>query len=81
MWTSFRLTGFHIVPVLTSARLLMFSTLLAGLFAFTAYAAKIVAILQMPSDAIQTLADLARSPIALAVQETTYKRVYFAVSI
>lgn len=63
-----------------SVRMVMFSTLLAALFAFTSYSAKIVAILQTPSDAIQTIDDLTRSPMTLGVQETTYKRVYFAVS-
>lgn len=58
----------------------MFCTVLASLFAFTSYSAKVVAILQAPSDALQTIADLTRSPMELGVQETTYKRTYFAVS-
>lgn len=57
----------------------MFCTLLASLFAFTSYSAKIVAILQAPSDALNTIADLTHSPMDMGVQETTYKRVYFAV--
>lgn len=62
-------------------RLVMFSALVCSLFAFTAYGAKIVSILQAPSAALQTIDDLARSPLALAVQNTTYRRVYFAVSL
>ncbi|XP_028169819.1 ionotropic receptor 75a-like isoform X3 [Ostrinia furnacalis] len=71
--------GFHVSPRVASVRLVMFCTLLASLFAFTSYSAKIVAILQTPSDAIRTIDDLSRSPMTLGVQETTYKRVYFAV--
>lgn len=67
-------------PDVTSVRVVMFSALVSSLFAFTAYSAKIVAILQTPSDALQTIDDLTHSPMALGVQETTYKRVYFAVS-
>ncbi|XP_032515501.2 glutamate receptor ionotropic, kainate glr-3-like isoform X2 [Danaus plexippus] len=72
--------GSYLCPNLWSMRLLMFCTLLASLFAFTSYSAKIVAILQAPSDALRTIDDLARSPMDLGVQETTYKRVYFAES-
>ncbi|XP_023934974.2 ionotropic receptor 75a-like [Bicyclus anynana] len=72
--------GSDLSPSLLSARVLMFCTLLASLFVFTSYSAKIVAILQAPSDALQTLADLTHSPMDLGVQETTYKRVYFAES-
>ncbi|CAH2236516.1 ionotropic receptor 75a-like [Pararge aegeria] len=72
--------GSDLAPQLLSVRVLMFCTLLASLFAFTSYSAKIVAILQAPSDALQTVADLTRSPMDLGVQETTYKRVYFAES-
>ncbi|XP_059049619.1 ionotropic receptor 75a-like [Achroia grisella] len=72
--------GFYRTPNLMSARLVMFCSLLMALFTFTAYSAKIVVILQTPSDAIQTISDLAKSPMTLGVQETTYKRVYFAES-
>ncbi|CAH2107908.1 unnamed protein product [Euphydryas editha] len=72
--------GSDLSPRLWSVRLLMFCTLLASLFAFTSYSAKIVAILQAPSNALHTIADLAHSPMDLGVQETTYKRVYFAES-
>lgn len=67
-------------PDVVSIRLVMFSALVSSLFVFTAYSAKIVAILQTPSDAVQNIDDLTRSPMSLGVQETTYKRVYFAVS-
>ncbi|XP_047018873.1 ionotropic receptor 75a-like isoform X2 [Helicoverpa zea] len=72
--------GFHTTPGVTSVRLVMFSTLLASLFVFTAYSAKIVAILQTPSDALRTIDDLTRSPITIGVQDTTYKKVYFLES-
>ncbi|KAH9642098.1 hypothetical protein HF086_007218 [Spodoptera exigua] len=58
----------------------MFSTLLTSLFVFTAYSAKIVAILQTPSNALQTIDDLVRSPMTIGVQDTTYKTVYFLES-
>ncbi|KAL0880559.1 hypothetical protein ABMA27_001790 [Loxostege sticticalis] len=72
--------GCYVNPHAVSVRMLMFFTLLASLFTFTSYSAKIVAILQTPSDAIQTIDDLTHSPMALGVQESTYKRVYFAES-
>ncbi|RVE45316.1 hypothetical protein evm_010021 [Chilo suppressalis] len=72
--------GSHLSPNVVSVRVVMLFTLLSSLFVFTSYSAKIVAILQTPSDAIQTIDDLTRSPMALGVQETTYKRVYFAES-
>ncbi|XP_037298268.1 glutamate receptor ionotropic, delta-2 [Manduca sexta] len=72
--------GFYTFPSSVSVRVVMVSTLVAALFTFTAYSAKVVAILQAPSDAVRTIADLARSPMALGVQETTYKKVYFAES-
>ncbi|KAL4715367.1 hypothetical protein ACJJTC_015138 [Scirpophaga incertulas] len=72
--------GSHLNPQVLSARLVMFVTLLASVFTFTAYSAKIVAILQSPSQAIQTIDDLRRSSMTLGVQDTTYKRVYFVES-
>lgn len=73
-------TGSDLSPRLWSLRLVMFCMLLSSLFLFTSYSAKIVAILQSPSDALQTIDDLTDSPMTLGVQETTYKKVYFAVS-
>lgn len=67
------------LPAVGSVRVAMFSTLACALFLFTAYSAKIVALLQTPSDAIRTVDQLAASPLRLAVQDTTYKKVYFAV--
>ncbi|CAK1601443.1 unnamed protein product [Parnassius mnemosyne] len=72
--------GSDLSPRLWSLRLVMFFTLLASLFAFTSYSAKVVAILQSPSNALQTIDDLTNSPMTLGVQETTYKKVYFAES-
>ncbi|XP_050669770.1 glutamate receptor ionotropic, kainate 4-like [Leptidea sinapis] len=72
--------GSEVTPQLMSARVLMLFTLLSCVFAFTAYSAKIVSILQSPSSAMQTIDDLAQSPMQLGVQDTTYKKVYFAES-
>ncbi|CAK1549296.1 unnamed protein product [Leptosia nina] len=72
--------GSDLAPQIMSARILMLFTLLSSVFAFTSYSAKIVSILQAPSNAIQTIDDLSRSPMAMGVQETTYKKVYFAES-
>lgn len=63
-----------------SARLVMFSSMLMALFSFTAYSAKVVSILQAPSDAIRTIDDITHSRMDIGVQETTYKKVYFAVN-
>ncbi|CAG4966999.1 unnamed protein product [Colias eurytheme] len=72
--------GSDLSPQILSARILMLFTLLSSLFAFTSYSAKIVSILQAPSNAIQTIDDLTHSPMGMGVQETTYKKVYFAES-
>ncbi|CAH4037603.1 unnamed protein product [Pieris brassicae] len=72
--------GSDISPEIVSARILMLFMLLSSVFAFTSYSAKIVSILQAPSDAIQTIDDLTYSPMILGVQDTTYKQVYFAES-
>ncbi|KAM3959593.1 ionotropic receptor 75a-like [Aphomia sociella] len=73
--------GFYRTPDLASARMVMFSALLMTLFAFTAYSAKIVVILQTPSDAIKTIGDILNSRMSVGVQETSYKRIYYAESI
>ncbi|XP_072938888.1 uncharacterized protein [Epargyreus clarus] len=72
--------GSDLSPRLLSVRVLMLSTLLASQFVFTSYSAKIVAILQTPSHALQTIDDLTHSPMEMGIQETTYKKVYFAES-
>ncbi|CAH2075857.1 unnamed protein product, partial [Iphiclides podalirius] len=72
--------GSNLSPRLWSLRLVMFCMLLSSLFVFTSYSAKVVAILQSPSNALQTIDDLTNSPMTLGVQETTYKKVYFAES-
>nr|ALM24944.1 ionotropic receptor 75d [Athetis dissimilis] len=72
--------GFYMTPAVTSVRVVMFSWLLAALFVFTAYSAKVVAILQTPSDALRSIDDLTHSPMLIGVQDTTYKKVYFLES-
>nr|AXY83433.1 putative ionotropic receptor 2 [Conopomorpha sinensis] len=73
--------GFYLSPNLASMRIAMLFTLVTSVFAFTSYSAKIVAILQTPSDAIQTTADLAKSSIACGSQDTTYRKTYFEESV
>nr|QZH55080.1 ionotropic receptor 75d [Achelura yunnanensis] len=72
--------GYHMTPQLVSARMVMLFSLLTSLAAFTSYSAKIVAILQTPSNAIRTIRDLDMSPMHLATQNTSYKKIYFAES-
>ncbi|CAG9785360.1 unnamed protein product [Diatraea saccharalis] len=72
--------GSYLNPSTVSVRIVMLFTLFAAFFIFTSYSAKIVAILQTPSDAIQTIDDLARSPFTLGVENTTYKHIYFSES-
>ncbi|XP_068632718.1 uncharacterized protein [Battus philenor] len=72
--------GSALSPRRWSLRLVMFCALLSSLFVFTSYSAKVVSILQAPSRALQTIDDLTDSPMGLGVQDTTYKKVYFAES-
>jgi len=46
--------------------------LLASLNLYAAYTANIVALLQSPTDSIQTLSDLLHNPLTLAVKDRPY---------
>ncbi|XP_037969861.2 uncharacterized protein LOC105392961 [Plutella xylostella] len=69
--------GFHMTPHLQSIRVMMFFSFITSLFLFTSYSAKIVALLQSPSTSIQTITDLAKSPLTCGVQDTPYKKTYY----
>uniref|UniRef100_A0A182QI09 Ionotropic glutamate receptor C-terminal domain-containing protein n=1 Tax=Anopheles farauti TaxID=69004 RepID=A0A182QI09_9DIPT len=69
--------GYELVPHFNGTRLLMFSLQLTSFFILTSYSASIVALLQSPSGAIRTVADLVRSPLQAGVMDTSYGRVYY----
>ncbi|XP_048483447.1 uncharacterized protein LOC105392960 [Plutella xylostella] len=69
--------GFFMTPNLQSIRVMMFFTFITSLFLFTSYSAKIVALLQSPSNSILTVRDLAMSPLSCGVQDTSYKKTYY----
>jgi len=53
--------------------------LLASLNLYAAYTANIVALLQSPTDSIQTLSDLLHSPLTLAAEDVIYAHNMFKV--
>lgn len=63
-----------------SPKFLFFTAKLASFFIFTAYSATIVALLQSPSRAITSVADLTASPLKVGAMETVYVWVYFSES-
>uniref|UniRef100_A0A182PGB3 Ionotropic glutamate receptor C-terminal domain-containing protein n=1 Tax=Anopheles epiroticus TaxID=199890 RepID=A0A182PGB3_9DIPT len=69
--------GSDFVPQFNGTRLLMFSLQLTSFFILTSYSASIVALLQSPSRAIETVGDLVRSPLKAGVMDTSYGRVYY----
>ncbi|XP_030387287.1 uncharacterized protein LOC115633915, partial [Scaptodrosophila lebanonensis] len=72
--------GFYANVQNRSTRIIVFTTFVAALFLFTSFSANIVALLQSPSDAIQTLGDLGHSPLEIGVQDTQYNKIYFTES-
>lgn len=50
------------------------------LFIFTSFTANIVALLQTPTNAIKTIADLLNPAIEIGVQDTPYNRFYFSAA-
>lgn len=70
--------GSELIPHHNGTRFLMFSMQLTAFFIVTSYSASIVALLQSPSRAISSVADLARSPLSAGVMDTIYGRVYYA---
>uniref|UniRef100_A0A182IYW2 Ionotropic glutamate receptor C-terminal domain-containing protein n=1 Tax=Anopheles atroparvus TaxID=41427 RepID=A0A182IYW2_ANOAO len=69
--------GSDLAPHFNGTRLLMFSFQLTSFFIITSYSASIFALLQSPSRAITTVADLVRSPLKAGVMDTSYGRVYY----
>jgi hypothetical protein len=57
----------------------VFVLALSALFLFTSYSANIVALLQTPSTAFQTIRDLTNSPMIVEVENQTYNSVYMKV--
>lgn len=58
----------------TSGRIVILTTFLSALAIFTSYSASIVALLQSPSQSINTINDLIASPLKLYVQDAGYTR-------
>lgn len=50
------------------------------MFLYASYSANIVALLQSPSNKIQTLADLLNSRLKFGVDDTVFNHFYFSVS-
>ena len=69
--------GFPYSPITYAGKIIYFVTFLASFFLFTSYSANIVALLQSPSKAISSVADLVESPLKMGVQEAQYNRVFF----
>ncbi|XP_055529432.1 uncharacterized protein LOC129721183 [Wyeomyia smithii] len=69
--------GYDLPPHFNAAKLLFFFAKLASFFIFTSYSASIVALLQSPSRAINSVADLAVSPLKAGAMDTVYGWVYY----
>lgn len=69
--------GYDLLPHFNAAKLLFFFAKLASFFIFTSYSASIVALLQSPSRAINSVADLAVSPLKAGAMDTVYGWVYY----
>ncbi|XP_023033206.2 uncharacterized protein LOC6645456 [Drosophila willistoni] len=80
VWGAMCQQGFYVEVRNRSARVIVFTTFVAALFLFTSFSANIVALLQSPSDAIRSLADLGQSPLEIGVQDTQYNKIYFTES-
>ncbi|EDW18903.1 uncharacterized protein Dmoj_GI11826 [Drosophila mojavensis] len=80
VWGAMCQQGFYVDVRNRSGRIIVFTTFVAALFLFTSFSANIVALLQSPSDAIQTLGDLGQSPLEIGVQDTQYNKIYFTES-
>ncbi|XP_058827986.1 glutamate receptor ionotropic, kainate glr-3-like [Topomyia yanbarensis] len=69
--------GYDLLPHFNAAKLLFFFAKLASFFIFTSYSASIVALLQSPSKAINSVSDLTVSPLKAGAMDTVYGWVYF----
>lgn len=72
--------GSHITPNSVTGRIIMAIAFIILMFLYVSYSANIVALLQSPSNQIQTLQDLYESKIDTFVEDTVYNRYYFPVS-
>nr|QKN21059.1 ionotropic receptor [Bactrocera correcta] len=77
VWGAMCQQGFYANLLNRSARVIIFTTFVSTLFLYTSFSANIVALLQSPSEAIQTLSDLTQSPLEVGVQDTQYNKIYF----
>lgn len=59
----------------------MVISFVAFMFLYASYSANIVALLQSPSNKIQTLADLLSSRLKFGVDDTVFNHFYFSVRI
>lgn len=73
--------GFYVNILSKSGRVLVFTTFLSSVFLFTSFSANIVALLQTPSDAINSLLSLTGSQLDVGLSDTVYNRIYFNVSL
>lgn len=80
VWGAMCQQGFYVDVRNRSGRIIVFTTFVAAVFLFTSFSANIVALLQSPSDAIQSLGDLGQSPLEIGVQDTQYNKIYFTES-
>ncbi|KAL7023741.1 hypothetical protein ACKWTF_012758 [Chironomus riparius] len=67
------------VPKAYGSRLIMYISFTAFMFLYASYSANIVALLQSPSNKIQTLADLLNSRLEFGVDDTVFNHFYFKV--
>lgn len=68
------------VPKAYGSRLIMYISFTAFMFLYASYSANIVALLQSPSNKIQTLTDLLNSRLEFGVDDTVFNHFYFKVS-
>lgn len=71
--------GSAIVPRSLSARLLVFIAFLVLMFLYASYSANVVALLQAPSNKINTLEDLLGSRMKISAEDNVFQRFYFPV--
>lgn len=71
------LIGFSYEAYTISSRIVILVILIAALSLYASYTGFIVALLQSPSSAIQTLEDLINSGLKFGVQDIVYNRYYF----
>lgn len=68
------------IPSTFGSRLIIIISFIAFMFLYASYSANIVALLQSPSNKIQTLSDLLNSRLKFGVDDTIFNHFYFSVS-